>query len=84
MKPMMTKRQQDRAYDHHAFHEDAKPGDLSFHFGTRAFNSSQQLTKVGSRRGRLGGCRHLLLCASPKHGPDRGSGAALRTRLHGL
>ena len=28
-------RQQDRAYDHHAFHEDAKPGDLTGQLGTR-------------------------------------------------
>ncbi len=27
-------RQQDRADDHHAFHEDAKPGDLAGQLGT--------------------------------------------------
>ena len=28
--------------DHHAFHEDAKPGDLAAQFGTRSFNSSKK------------------------------------------
>ena len=31
------------AHDHHAFHEDAKPGDLRLQFGTRSFNASKQL-----------------------------------------
>ncbi len=35
--------QQDRADDHHAFHEDAKPGDLSLQLGTRPRSSSVQL-----------------------------------------
>ena len=30
-------------YFHHAFHEDAKPGDLTGQLGTRSFNSSAQL-----------------------------------------
>jgi len=30
--------------DHHAFHEDAKPGDLTGQSGTRAFNSSKKFT----------------------------------------
>ena len=34
--------QRDRADDHHAFHEDAKPGDLSLHLGTRRFSSSKK------------------------------------------
>ena len=29
---IQPQRQQDRAYNHHAFHEDAKPGDLSLQF----------------------------------------------------
>ena len=29
--------------DHHAFHEDAKPGDLSLQLGTRRFSSSKKL-----------------------------------------
>ncbi len=32
------------AHDHHAFHEDAKPGDLSLQFGTRWRSSSSQFT----------------------------------------
>ena len=32
------------AVDHHAFHEDAKPGDPSLQFPTRAFNSSAQFS----------------------------------------
>ena len=31
---------QPAADDHHAFHEDAKPGDLTVQLGTRRFNSS--------------------------------------------
>ncbi len=35
--------------DHHAFHEDAKPGDLSLQLGTRRFNSSNQFwTRMSS------------------------------------
>ena len=34
------KRSGDAADDHHAFHEDAKPGDLAGQLGTRRFNSS--------------------------------------------
>ena len=30
------------ADDHHAFHEDAKPRDLSLQFGIRSFNSSKK------------------------------------------
>ena len=30
--------------DHHAFHEDAKPGDLTGQLGTRRFNSSNQFS----------------------------------------
>ncbi len=40
-------RQQDRADDHHAFHEDAKPGDLNGQLGTRRFSSSKKLMTVG-------------------------------------
>ncbi len=32
------------ADDHHAFHEDAKPGDLAGQFGTRSLSSSNQFT----------------------------------------
>jgi len=32
----------DGGLDHHAFHEDAKPGDLGLQFGTRSFNSSKK------------------------------------------
>ena len=32
------------ADDHHAFHEDAKPGDLSLQLPIRAFNSSAQFS----------------------------------------
>ncbi len=32
------------ADDHHAFHEDAKPGDLTGQLGTRRFNSSNQFS----------------------------------------
>ncbi len=32
------------ADDHHAFHEDAKPGDLTGQFGTLRFSSSVQLS----------------------------------------
>ena len=35
------------AHDHHAFHEDAKPGDLTGQFGTRRFSSSKKLMTVG-------------------------------------
>ena len=35
------------ADDHHAFHEDAKPGDLTAQFGTRRFSSSKKLMTVG-------------------------------------
>ena len=31
MKLSLPERQQDRAYAHHAFHEDAEPGDLAGH-----------------------------------------------------
>ena len=31
------------AHDHHAFHEDAKPGDLAGQFGTRRFSTSKKL-----------------------------------------
>ena len=37
-------RQQDRAYDHHAFHEDAEPGDLRLQLGTRRFSSSKKFS----------------------------------------
>ena len=34
---------------HHAFHEDAKPGDLSLQLGARRFNSSKKLvTRMSS------------------------------------
>jgi len=35
--------------DHHAFHEDAKPGDLPGQFPTRSFNSSKKFwTRMSS------------------------------------
>ncbi len=37
------------AHDRHAFHEDAKPGDLTRQLGTRSFNSSNQLVTRMSR-----------------------------------
>ncbi len=33
---------QPTADDHHAFHEDAKPGDLAGQLGTRSFNTSKK------------------------------------------
>ncbi len=37
------------ADDHHAFHEDAKPGDLTAQFPTRSFNSSKKFWTSRSR-----------------------------------
>ncbi len=37
------------ADDHHAFHEDAKPGDLMGQLGTRRFSSSEKFSKNASR-----------------------------------
>ena len=34
--------QQDRTDDHHAFNEDAQPGDLSLQSGTSRFSSSKK------------------------------------------
>ena len=34
------------ADDHHAFHEDAKPGDLSFQLSTRSRSSSNQFVTI--------------------------------------
>ncbi len=39
---LKPERQQHRVYDHHAFHEDAEPGDLGLQFGTRVFSSSKK------------------------------------------
>ena len=36
------------ADDHHAFHEDAKPGDLTGQCGTRSFNSSKKFWTITS------------------------------------
>ena len=37
------------ADDHHAFHEDAKPGDLTGQLGTRSFSSSKKFrTRMSS------------------------------------
>ncbi len=38
---LKPERQQDRAYDHHAFHEDAEPGDLGLQLGTPVLSSSK-------------------------------------------
>ena len=35
--------------DHHAFHEDAKPGDRAGQLGTRALSSSNQLVTMKMR-----------------------------------
>ena len=45
---LKPERQQDRADDHHAFHEDAKPGDLSLQFPPIRSRSSvnQFLTRI--------------------------------------
>ena len=39
-----SERQQNRADDHHAFHADAKPGDLAGQLGTRALSSSKKFS----------------------------------------
>ena len=47
--------------DHHAFHEDAQPGDLGPQFGTTHFRSSNQLPN----QSRLGLCRQGSARAVP-------------------
>ena len=47
-------RQQDRADDHHAFHKDAKPGDLSLQLGTSRPSSSAQFSTKMSSEGTAG------------------------------
>ena len=37
------------ADDHHAFHEDAKPGDLGLQFGTLCRSSSKKFSQMMSR-----------------------------------
>ena len=41
----------ERAYDHHAFHEDAEPGDWGHQLGTRRFSSSKKFWTSTNPRG---------------------------------
>ncbi len=48
--------------DHHAFHEDAKPGDPTGQFGTRSFHSSKKFRTRTNLFGLL-----LLALVTPRH-----------------
>ena len=61
-------RQQDRAYDHHAFHSDAEPGDRGLQLGTRRFNSSK---KFCTRISRSGCCVSSAAEPSPEYEFDQ-------------
>ena len=56
---------QDRAYNHHAFHEDAEPRDLGLQLGTRRFSSSKKCVTTTSLRGSSASGSLIMMNRSP-------------------